>query len=76
MRAVRAAIGPAIDLMVDANQSMPYPEAKRRARLYEPFDLFWLEEPWTGPHDTGSPAASMTPNCESRTQRWASRSHS
>jgi len=41
----RAAIGPAVDLMVDANQSMPYPEAKRRPRFYEPFDLFWLEEP-------------------------------
>jgi len=45
LRAVRAAIGPAARLMVDANQSLTYPEAKRRAYLYEPFDLFWFEEP-------------------------------
>jgi L-alanine-DL-glutamate epimerase-like enolase superfamily enzyme len=30
---------------VDANQSMTYPEAKRRARWFEELDLFWLEEP-------------------------------
>jgi L-alanine-DL-glutamate epimerase-like enolase superfamily enzyme len=45
LRAVREAIGPGVDLMVDANQSLTYPEAKRRARLFEPFDLFWFEEP-------------------------------
>jgi L-alanine-DL-glutamate epimerase-like enolase superfamily enzyme len=43
--AVRAAVGPSVHLMVDANQSMTLAEAKRRARLYEPFDLFWFEEP-------------------------------
>ena len=31
--------------MVDANQSMTWPEAKRRAHLFEKLDLFWLEEP-------------------------------
>jgi L-alanine-DL-glutamate epimerase-like enolase superfamily enzyme len=45
LRAVREAIGPGVDLMVDANQSMTAAEATRRARLYEPFDLFWFEEP-------------------------------
>ena len=45
LRAVREAIGPRTDLMVDANQSMTYAEAKRRARLFEEFDLFWFEEP-------------------------------
>src|SRR5438034_10947036 len=31
--------------MVDANQSMTYAEARRRAHLLEDLDLFWLEEP-------------------------------
>ena len=35
LTAVREAIGPNIDLMVDANQSFTYAEAKRRARLFE-----------------------------------------
>jgi L-alanine-DL-glutamate epimerase-like enolase superfamily enzyme len=45
LQAVREAVGPSIHLMVDANQSMTYAEAKRRARLFEPLDLFWFEEP-------------------------------
>jgi L-alanine-DL-glutamate epimerase-like enolase superfamily enzyme len=45
LQAVREAVGPALDIMVDANQSMTYAEAKRRAHLFEPLDLYWLEEP-------------------------------
>jgi L-alanine-DL-glutamate epimerase-like enolase superfamily enzyme len=45
LRAVREAGGPHVHIMVDANQSMTYPEAKRRARLFEEVDLFWFEEP-------------------------------
>ncbi len=45
LTAVRQAIGPSTHLMVDANQSLTVAEAKRRARLFEPFDLFWFEEP-------------------------------
>ena len=45
LRAVREAVGPHVHIMVDANQSMTYPEAKRRARLFEEIDLFWFEEP-------------------------------
>jgi len=45
LRAVRAAIGPRMHLMVDANQSMTYPQAKRWARMLEEFDPFWFEEP-------------------------------
>lgn len=45
LEAVRSAVGPELDVMVDANQSMTYPEAKRRARLFEPVGLFWFEEP-------------------------------
>lgn len=45
LRAVREAVGPDTDIMVDANQSMTYPEAKRRARMFEEVDVFWFEEP-------------------------------
>jgi L-alanine-DL-glutamate epimerase-like enolase superfamily enzyme len=45
LSAVREAVGPAFDIMVDANQSMTYAEAKRRAHLFEQLDLYWLEEP-------------------------------
>ncbi|MBF4572547.1 mandelate racemase/muconate lactonizing enzyme family protein [Herbiconiux sp. VKM Ac-1786] len=45
LRAVRDAVGDRMDLMVDANQSMTGAEAARRARAFEPLDLFWLEEP-------------------------------
>lgn len=62
LAAVRAAIGPSIHLMVDANQSMTYAEAKRRARLFEQFDLFWFEEPLPAEDITGHAllAASTT----------------
>ena len=53
LRAVRAAIGPDLHLMVDANQSMAYPEAKRRARLFEEIDVFWFEEPLPAEDITG-----------------------
>lgn len=45
LQAVRAAVGPRFPIMVDANQSLTHAEAKRRARLFEPLDLYWLEEP-------------------------------
>jgi L-alanine-DL-glutamate epimerase-like enolase superfamily enzyme len=45
LTAVRSALGPAIDLMADANQAFTAAEAIRRARLLEPLDLYWLEEP-------------------------------
>jgi L-alanine-DL-glutamate epimerase-like enolase superfamily enzyme len=45
LAAVRAEVGPGFDLMVDANQSMTASDAIRRARLLEPSDPYWLEEP-------------------------------
>ncbi len=45
LQAVRDAVGPNMNLMVDANQFMTLAEAKRRARAFETCDLFWLEEP-------------------------------
>lgn len=45
LRAVRDAVGPGMDIMVDANQSFSVAEAIRRARLFEEVDVFWFEEP-------------------------------
>ncbi|MEU8238363.1 mandelate racemase/muconate lactonizing enzyme family protein [Actinoplanes missouriensis] len=43
--AVRAAVGPDFDVMLDANQSLTAADAIRRARLLEPYDPYWFEEP-------------------------------
>ncbi len=43
--AVRQAVGPAVDLMVDANQGFDVAHAIRLGRKLEPFDLVWFEEP-------------------------------
>ncbi len=45
LSAVRKAVGDGFQIMVDANQAFTLPEAIRRARRYEAFDLGWLEEP-------------------------------
>ena len=45
LEAVRAAVGPDFAVMGDANQSFTVSEAIRRARLFEPLDLAWFEEP-------------------------------
>lgn len=42
---MREALGSSMNIMLDANQSLTFPEAARRARLIEPFDPYWLEEP-------------------------------
>lgn len=43
--ALRESLGPKMNIMVDANQSMTAADAIRRARLIEEFDPFWFEEP-------------------------------
>jgi len=45
LAAVRAAVGDGFEIMVDGNQGAAVDEAIRRARLYEPLDLAWYEEP-------------------------------
>jgi L-alanine-DL-glutamate epimerase-like enolase superfamily enzyme len=45
LRALRKAIGDAMELMVDANQGFTIAESIRRARHFEEFDLAWFEEP-------------------------------
>ena len=53
LAAVRAALGTGVDLMVDANQAFTVADAARRARLLEPVDLYWLEEPLPADDLTG-----------------------
>jgi L-alanine-DL-glutamate epimerase-like enolase superfamily enzyme len=45
VRAVREAIGPNVDLMLDANQGWTPPQAVRASHALERFDPYWLEEP-------------------------------
>jgi L-alanine-DL-glutamate epimerase-like enolase superfamily enzyme len=45
LMAIREAVGPRFDIMVDANQSMTCAEAIRRADAFAPVGLYWLEEP-------------------------------
>ncbi|MFH6783909.1 MULTISPECIES: mandelate racemase/muconate lactonizing enzyme family protein [Methylobacterium] len=45
VRAVRAAIGPKVRLMADANQGLTENDAIRLGRRLEEFDLTWFEEP-------------------------------
>jgi mandelate racemase len=45
IRAVRAAVGEATDLMVDYNQSLSVDEALERARALDEEGLYWIEEP-------------------------------
>ncbi|HET6499797.1 MAG TPA: mandelate racemase/muconate lactonizing enzyme family protein, partial [Amycolatopsis sp.] len=53
LAALRDALGPDIEIMVDANQSMTLAEARRRAHAFEPFELSWLEEPLPADDLTG-----------------------
>lgn len=45
LTAVRDAVGPTYEIMVDANQGFTLPEATRRAQVLEPLDIAWFEEP-------------------------------
>ncbi|MEO6122542.1 MAG: mandelate racemase/muconate lactonizing enzyme family protein [Ilumatobacteraceae bacterium] len=45
LAAVRTAVGDDFELMVDANQGLRADQASRRAKLFEPLDLGWIEEP-------------------------------
>lgn len=45
LAAVRAAVGPAYEIMVDANQAFGRAEATRRAKVLEEFGIAWFEEP-------------------------------
>ena len=42
---IRKAVGSGVAIMLDANQGWDLPAAVRAARLCEPHDIFWLEDP-------------------------------
>jgi L-alanine-DL-glutamate epimerase-like enolase superfamily enzyme len=50
VRAVRKAL-PDVDIMLDANSAYDVPEAVEAARVFEPLEIAWLEEPiaWFDP---------------------------
>ncbi|ALM86103.1 mandelate racemase/muconate lactonizing enzyme family protein [Bordetella sp. N] len=45
VEAVRKHLGDHVPLMVDANQQWDRPTAQRMCRVFEQFDLVWIEEP-------------------------------
>ena len=53
VRAARAALGPAVSLMVDSHGTYSVGDAKRFARLVEDCDLAWFEEPVTADDKQG-----------------------
>ncbi len=42
---VRRALGPGVDLLVDANMAWDHPTARRMVKALEPYQLYWIEEP-------------------------------
>ena len=44
VRALREAVGPDIEIMMDANKSLTYAQALRLAKLCEPYNLTWFED--------------------------------
>ena len=45
IKAVRDLIGPDVTFMVDANYSYEVDQAIEAAKAFEPFDIYWFEEP-------------------------------
>jgi L-alanine-DL-glutamate epimerase-like enolase superfamily enzyme len=45
VEAVRRHLGDGVPIMVDANQQWDRPTAQRMCRIFEQFDLVWIEEP-------------------------------
>ena len=45
LQAVRQHLGDAVPIMVDANQQWDRPTAQRMCRIFEQFNLVWIEEP-------------------------------
>jgi L-alanine-DL-glutamate epimerase-like enolase superfamily enzyme len=63
IKAARDAVGPDVHLMLDANNAWSdVPTALTYMRRYEPYDPYWIEEPF-GPDDIDSHArlAELTP---------------
>jgi D-galactarolactone cycloisomerase len=54
VRLIREAVGPGVALMLDANGGWDLQTAKRAAQLFEPLDIFWLEDPMPWYDERGS----------------------
>ena len=76
---VRDAIGPGVDLMLDANVAYDVPTAIAAARAFEPYDIAWFEEPvhwYDGVFGLAQVAAATTipiASGESELHRWGCR---
>ena len=53
VRAVRAAVGEGVDILVDYNQGLTRPEAERRGLALQDLGVRWLEEPLPVDDDAG-----------------------
>lgn len=77
--AVRNAIGPALDIMLDANSAYDVPSAITAAHAFEPFNIRWFEEPvhwYDSVHGLGQVATATTipiASGESELHRWGCR---
>ena len=45
VQAVRVAVGPEVDILIEVHRRLAPESAARMARLFTPFDPFWYEEP-------------------------------
>ncbi|WP_207538693.1 enolase C-terminal domain-like protein [Sabulicella rubraurantiaca] len=60
VRAVRAAVGDGVEILVDYNQGLLRPEAERRGRALQALDVRWLEEPLHVHDDEGLAALARS----------------
>jgi len=60
VEAVRKHLGDATPIMVDANQQWDRPTAQRMCRIFEQFDLVWIEEPLDAYDHEGHAALAAT----------------
>ncbi len=78
VRAVREAIGPEIDLMVDANNAWDAKTALRFGRMVQQYDPYWFEEPvhaddWRGGALLVSSLDMPIASGENEFTRWGAR---
>jgi L-talarate/galactarate dehydratase len=60
VEAVRRHLGDAVPIMVDANQQWDRPTAQRMCRIFEQFNLVWIEEPLDAYDHAGHAALAAT----------------
>ncbi len=67
VKAVREAIGPDVDLLVDANHGWTVTEAIQFARRIEEYEPYWLEEPVESQHPRANAEVTMAINMPTAT---------